>query len=77
MRTIIAALSLVCLVMLSGCSARMTEGEKDSAIAGGIVGPIVGAGAGAAIGASIANGDIGMSALVGAGVGLPLGIAGV
>ncbi len=70
-RSLIAA--SLALTFLSGCS--MSKETSDTALTWGAGGTVVGAGTGAAIGAAIANGDIATSTLLGAGVGLPVGIA--
>ncbi len=61
---------LSALFCFSGCeTVRMDTFE------GALVGTAVGAGTGALVGATIKNGDVGKSALLGAGIGLPVGIA--
>ncbi len=56
---------------LIGCSENK---YANAAVVGGVTGAAVGAGTGAAIGSAISHGDVGASALLGAGVGLPVGI---
>lgn len=58
---------------LCSCSAAATD-PYSGAVAGGVGGTAVGAGTGAIIGSVISNGDVGKSALLGAGIGLPVGI---
>jgi hypothetical protein len=62
---------LVGLVGCSGHNARYVE----PATVGGVSGALAGAGTGALIGSMIASGDVGASALLGAGIGLPIGAA--
>jgi hypothetical protein len=61
---------------LSSCSSYRSEPNpvRDMAIETGVAGTVVGAGTGAVVGAVIANGDIAMSALAGAAIGLPVGL---
>ena len=63
------------LLLIAGtaCSTA-NDPYVESAAIGGVSGTLVGAGTGAAIGAMISNGDIAASALLGAGIGLPVGI---
>lgn len=56
-----------------GCYQRVDPVARGAAV-GGVAGSAVGAGTGALIGAAIAHGDIGASALLGAGIGLPVGM---
>jgi uncharacterized membrane protein len=58
------------LMFVGGCSSL----HAGPVAAGGAVGTAAGAGTGAIIGSVIANGDIGASALLGAGIGLPAGL---
>lgn len=60
--------------LFCSCSTYKSDPVKDAAIGTGVAGTFIGAGAGALIGAAISNGDIGASALLGAGIGLPVGV---
>ena len=67
--TLLFACTLFC-----SCSTYKHDPVKDAALGTGIAGTVIGAGSGAIIGAVISNGDIGASALLGAGIGLPAGV---
>lgn len=70
MRYVICAL----LLLFSGCAFNEHD-PVHGAAAGGLALGTVGAGTGALIGAAISNGDIAASALLGAAVAVPIGIA--
>lgn len=63
---------LFCALSLGACSFNVTD-PIHTGIAGGAGGAALGAGTGALIGSVISAGDVGASALLGAGVGLPIG----
>lgn len=69
-RVIVALVFASSLVV--GCTSLRTRG--DYVFEGGAYGALAGAATGTAIGAAISNGDIAASALLGAGVGIPVGI---
>jgi len=68
--------SLLFLVLsLASCSLFQTHSTTQGAAYGGLGGAAVGAGTGALVGSMLTAGDIGASALLGAGIGLPAGAA--
>ncbi|MCB0328143.1 MAG: hypothetical protein KDD70_00730 [Bdellovibrionales bacterium] len=72
MKSARTVLLISAVFFFSSCGFNSTN-PSHTATAGGLGGAVVGAGTGAIIGSVIANGDVGMSALLGAGIGLPAG----
>jgi len=63
------------LLFLASCSLFQTSSTTQGATYGGLGGAAVGAGTGALVGTMLTAGDVGASALLGAGIGLPVGAA--
>lgn len=68
------SLAALMLAVLVGC-APSPYPDMTHTVVGGTMGTAIGAGTGALIGSSMKDGDVGDSALVGAGVGLASGLA--
>lgn len=72
-----AIFSILLVFPLCSCGFLSNSGPSSDVVTGAAVGTVAGAGIGTAIGAAITDGDIGRSALLGAGVGLAVGVVGV
>lgn len=68
-------ISLILILSLGACSST-SNSAGPSYGANALIGTAAGAGVGAAIGSAISNGDVAGSAMLGAGVGLVVGVAG-
>jgi mannitol-specific phosphotransferase system IIBC component len=73
-KTYILFVASILVIQLSACSSSQSR-YVEPGMTGGAGGAAIGAGTGAIIGSVIANGDIASSALLGAGIGLPVGAA--
>lgn len=74
MKSLLFTLSILGLALgfMTGCTLSRTS-PRDMAKAGSVYGGLAGAGSGALIGAVIPAGDVAASALLGTGVGIPVG----
>ena len=71
-----AIFSIFLVCSLSGCGILSSSGPSSEYASNAVVGTVAGAAIGTAIGAAIEDGDIANSAMLGAGVGLAVGVVG-